>query len=117
MVDPAKTLIGELEREVSALPGASLFPGAGSDAAARFQAAMGRWAPPGFAAFLSAHDGGVLGAEIKILPLAESTQRRAESERGDGGRAPVPSPSWPAGLWPVMERAGRRFALDAEEAT
>jgi tetratricopeptide (TPR) repeat protein len=116
MVDPAKTLIGELEREVSALPGASLFPGAGSDAATRFQSAMGRWAPPGFAAFLSAHDGGVLGPEIKILTLAESTQRRAESER-DGGRAPSPSSSWPAGLWPVMERAGRRFALDAEEAT
>ncbi len=118
MVDPAKTLIGELEREVSALPGASLFPGAGSDAAARFQAVMGRWAPPGFAAFLSAHDGGVLGSEIKILTLAESSQRRAESER-EGGRAPLPSPSssWPAGLWPVMERAGRRFALDAEEAT
>jgi len=120
MVDPANTLIGELEREVSALPGASLFPGAGSDAAARFQSAMGRWAPPGFAAFLSAHDGGVLGSEIKILTLAESAQRRAQSER-DGGRAPLPSPSpsphWPAGLWPVMERAGRRFALDAEEAT
>jgi tetratricopeptide (TPR) repeat protein len=116
MVDPAKTLIGELEREVSALPGASLFPGAGSDAAVRFQSAMGRWAPPGFAAFLSAHDGGVLGPEIKILTLAESTQRRAESER-DGGRAPSPSPPWPAGLWPVMERSGRRFALDAEEAT
>ncbi len=124
MVDPAKTLIGELEREVSALPGASLFPGAGSDAAARFQVAMGRWAPPGFAAFLSAHDGGVLGSEIKILTLAESAQRRGESER-DGSRAPSlssspsssPSPSWPAGLWPVMERAGRRFALDAEEAT
>lgn len=112
MVDPAKTLIGELEREVSALPGASLFPGAGSDAAVRFQSAMGRWAPPGFAAFLSAHDGGVLGSEIKILTLAESAQRRTESER-DGGRAPA----WPAGLWPVMERAGRRFALDAEEAT
>ncbi len=116
MVDPAKTLIGELEREVSALPGASLFPGAGSDASTRFQAAMGRWAPPGFAAFLSAHDGGVLGSDIKILTLAESAQRRAESER-DGGRVPLPSPPWPAGLWPVMERAGRRFALDAEEAT
>ncbi len=86
MVDPAKTLIGELEREVSSLPGASFFPGAGSDAAARFQAAMGRWAPPGFAAFLSAHDGGVLGSDIKILTLAEAAQRRAESER-DSGRS------------------------------
>src|SRR6266700_215665 len=115
MVDPAKTLIGDLEREVSALPGASLYPGAGSDAATRFLAAMGRKAPSGFAAFLSAHDGGSLGADIKILTLAESAQRRNESER-DIGRG-TPSSSWPAGLWPVMERAGRRFALDAEEAS
>ena len=112
MVDPAKTLIGDLEREVSALPGAALYPGAGSDASARFLAAMGRKAPSGFAAFLSAHDGGVLGSDIKILTLAESAQRRAESER-DTGRGGAP---WPPGLWPVMERAGRRFALDAEEA-
>ncbi|HET6150131.1 MAG TPA: tetratricopeptide repeat protein [Polyangia bacterium] len=113
MVDPAKTLIGDLEREVSALPGAALYPGAGSDASARFLAAMGRKAPSGFAAFLSAHDGGVLGPDIKILTLAESTQRRAESER-DAGRS---STAWPVGLWPIMERAGRRFALDAEEAS
>src|SRR5215471_3009271 len=86
MVDPAKTLIGELEREVSALPGASLYPGAGSDAATRFLAAMGRKAPGGFAAFVSAHDGGSLGPEIKILTLAESAQRRGESER-DAGRS------------------------------
>ena len=121
MVDPAKTLIGELEREVSALPGASLFPGSGSDAATRFHSAMGRWAPPGFAAFLSAHDGGVLGSDIKLLTLVESAQRRTESERA-GGRGPslassVAASSWPAGLWPIMERAGRRFALDAEEAS
>jgi tetratricopeptide (TPR) repeat protein len=112
MVDPAKTLIGDLEREVSALPGASLYPGAGSDAAIQFLAAMGRKAPSGFAAFLSAHDGGALGTDIKILTLAESAQRRTESER-DAGRN---SSAWPAGLWPIMERAGRRFALDAEEA-
>ena len=29
----------------------------------------------------------------------------------------VGPPAWPAGLWPVVERAGRRFALDAEEAS
>jgi len=113
MIDPAKTLIGDIEREVSALPGASLYPGAGSDATARFLAAMGRKAPGGFAAFLTVHDGGALGADIKILTLSESAQRRTESER-DAGRN---SGAWPAGLWPIMERAGRRFALDAEEAS
>ena len=114
MVDPAKTLIGELEREVSALTSASLYPGAGSDAAARFHAAMGRWAPPGFAAYLSAHDGGVLGPDIKLFTLAESAQRRLESERDAAGAT---SSTWPAGLWPIMDRGGRRFALDAEEAS
>ena len=25
--------------------------------------------------------------------------------------------AWPAGLWPIIDRAGRRYALDAEEAS
>jgi tetratricopeptide (TPR) repeat protein len=112
MVDPANTLIGELEREVSILPGASLFPGAGSDAAGRFHSAMMRWPPPGFAAFLSAHDGGILGPDIKLLTLAEAAQRRSQSER----EAARPN-AWPVGLWPIIERSGQRFALDADEAT
>ena len=45
------------------IPEARLIPvGAGSDAGARFEAAMGLAPPPGLAAFLAAHDGGVLGA-------------------------------------------------------
>jgi tetratricopeptide (TPR) repeat protein len=112
MVDPANTLIGELEREVAALPGASLLPGAGADAARRFQGIMGRRPPPGFAAFLNAHDGGVLGAGIRLFTLAEAAQRRSTSEqeaRREG--------AWPVGLWPIIERRGQRFALDAEEAS
>src|SRR3954469_14548657 len=111
MVDPANTLIGELEREVSSLPGASLAPGAGAGAVRRFQAAMGRRPPPGFAAFLAAHDGGILGPEIKLLSLDESAQRRVswepETRRTDG---------LPASIWPIIERAGQKFALDAEDA-
>jgi tetratricopeptide (TPR) repeat protein len=107
MVDPARTLIGDLEREAAALPGASLFPGAGLDASDRFAGAMGRRPPPGFAAFLSAHDGGILGREIKLYTLAEATQRHKGSERGGGQ----------PGLWPILEHGPRRFALDAEEAS
>jgi tetratricopeptide (TPR) repeat protein len=112
MVDPANTLIGELEREVSALPGASLGPAAGADAAGRFQSAMGRRPPPGFAAFLGAHDGGRLGPEIKLLSLDESAARRSPSDP----EAARPG-AWPVGLWPIMERGLQRFALDAEDAS
>ena len=110
MKDPARTLLGQIEREVASLPGASLYPGAGSDAGARFEAAMGLAPPPGLAAFLAAHDGGVLGTDVRLLGLEEASKRRRPSERpGTGGM--------PAGLWPVMERGGRRYALDAEEAS
>jgi tetratricopeptide (TPR) repeat protein len=111
MKDPARTLLGEIEREVASLPGASLYPGAGSDAATRFQALMGLPPPPGLAAFLAAHDGGVLGADVRILGLEESSKRRRPPER------PGPAGALPAGLWPVMERGGRRYALDAEGAS
>src|SRR5882672_6165532 len=112
MKDPARTLLGQIEREVASLPGASLYPGAGSDAGARFQAIMGLPPPPGLAAFLAAHDGGVLGADVRILGLDESSKRRRPPER----RARADS-HLPAGLWPIMERGGRRYALDAEEAS
>ena len=36
MREPAQTLVGELERIVSALPDAVLFPGMGPDGARRF---------------------------------------------------------------------------------
>jgi len=121
MVDPANTLIGELEREVSFLPGASLSPGAGAGAARSFQAVMGRRPPPGFAAFLTAHDGGVLGPDIKLLSLEEAAQRRVpwepQTRRGDGLDGRDGLDGAPAGLWPILERQGQRFALDAEDAS
>jgi tetratricopeptide (TPR) repeat protein len=106
MKDPVQTLLGEVEREVAALPGAALFPGNGRDAERLFAALAGSAPPPGLAAFLVAYDGGVLGPEVKLLSLDEAARRRST---GTGG-------GWPAGLWPVLERSGRRLALDAAGA-
>src|SRR5262245_4535113 len=110
MKDPARTLLGQVERGVGALAGAWLFPGAGSDAASRFEAHMGLAPPPGLAAFLAAHDGGILAPEVVLLGLDEAAKRRRPPQRAGG------APELPPGLWPVMERSGRRFALDAEDA-
>src|SRR5436853_5272111 len=111
MKDPARTLLGQVEREVGGLAGAKLFAGAGSDAAARFEALMGLPPPPGLAAFLAAHDGGILAPDVVLLGLEEAAKRRRSPDRSTSNTA------LPAGLWPVMERGGRRFALDAEEAS
>src|SRR5687767_14178072 len=113
MREPAQTLIGEVERVVSALPDAVLFPGLGPEGPHRFATVMGVPAPPGLAAFLAAHDGGLLSPDAKLLTLDEATARvtgtRPMAE-------PLPGMRWPAGLWPVVDRGGRRYALDAEEA-
>ena len=63
------------------------------------------------AAFLAAHDGGVLGPDVRLLSLEECREAppSAGAARAAAGLA--------AGLWPVMERGGRRYALDAEDAT
>jgi len=50
MKEPARTLIGEIERVVSALPDTVLFQGLGADGLQRFQAIMGMAPPPGLAA-------------------------------------------------------------------
>jgi len=104
-------LIGEIERVVSALPDAVLFGPASADAAPRFQALMGVAPPPGLAAFLAAHDGGLLASDTRILTVDEAAARVSGKRRTAG------LSGWPAGLWPVVDRAGRRFALDAEEAS
>jgi tetratricopeptide (TPR) repeat protein len=110
MKEPARTLIGEIERVVSALPDAVLFRGAGPDWLGRFQAVMRVAPPPGLAALLDAHDGGLLGPETRLLTVDEAVARVSGSRRTPG------LSSWPAGLWPIVDRAGRRYALDAEEA-
>jgi tetratricopeptide (TPR) repeat protein len=114
MREPAQTLVGELERIVSALPDAVLYPPAGADGLRRFTAAMGVAPPPGLATFLAVHDGGILGPDARLLTIDEAAARLAGGmAAGAGG----PGPRWPVGLWPVVERAGRRYALDAEEAS
>src|SRR3954447_831940 len=108
MKEPAQTLMGEVERVVSTLPDAVLYPGLGAEAARRFEGTMHLPPPPGLSAFLAAHDGGQLGPEVRLLTFAQSTDRIA-------GRHP--GPTWPSGLWPVVDRVGRRYALDAEGAS
>jgi tetratricopeptide (TPR) repeat protein len=71
---------------------------------------MGVSPPPGLATFLAAHDGGVLAPDARLLTIDEAVTRLGGGGAGGGGR-------WQAGLWPVAERAGRRYALDAEEAS
>jgi tetratricopeptide (TPR) repeat protein len=114
MREPAQTLVGELERIVSALPDAVLFPGLGVEGQRRFAAAMGVPPPPGLATFLAAHDGGILAPDARLLTIEEAAARvsgRGVLAGGFGGAR------WQVGLWPVAERAGRRYALDAEEAS
>src|ERR1043165_579603 len=103
MVDPVRTLVGALERELAAVPGAALYPGAGADAAQRFRAIFGNEPPPGLSAFLAAHDGGKLGPGSELFPMATATAR-FQSLASAGQR----------GLWPFLEHGGRLFALDAE---
>jgi tetratricopeptide (TPR) repeat protein len=110
MKEPARTLIGEIERTVSALPDTVLFHGVAADSLQRFQAIMGVAPPPGLAAFLTAHDGGLLGPEARLLTVDESVARVTGAKRTPG------LSNWPAGLWPIADRTGRRYALDAEEA-
>ncbi|MEO8212904.1 MAG: tetratricopeptide repeat protein [Myxococcales bacterium] len=106
MVDPVRTLVGALERELAAVPGATLFPGAGADAAARFRSIFGSEPPPGMAAFLAAHDGGRLATGSDLLTLSDAATR-FQSMAASGQR----------GLWPFLEHRGRLFALDAEETS
>ena len=72
---------------------------------------MGVPPPPGLATFLAAHDGGVLSPDTRLLTIDEAAQRLSNSHVGAAGVR------WQVGLWPVAERAGRRYALDAEEAS
>src|SRR4029078_7336286 len=95
MREPAQTLIGELERIVSALPDAVLFPGLGVEGPRRFGAVMGVPPPPGLATFLPAPDGGVLSPDARLLTLDEAPARLSAAASAPSG------PRWQAGLWPV----------------
>ncbi|HEY4186486.1 MAG TPA: tetratricopeptide repeat protein [Polyangia bacterium] len=106
MVDPVRTLVGALERELAAVPGVALLPGVGSDASDRFLATFGSLPPPGLKAFLVAHDGGRLPGGSKLFTLAEGA-----------ARLPAITAAGHAGLWPFLEHGGRQYALDAEGTT
>jgi tetratricopeptide (TPR) repeat protein len=114
MVDPVRALLLEIETEIDRLPGAALAgPVVGGPAGAardeRWKELFGRPPPPGFAAFLARHDGGLLAPEVRLFAWEESLRRVREADRGgEGGGL--------KGLWPVLERGGRLYALDAEAA-
>lgn len=106
MVDPVRTLVRTLDAEIAALPGAQLAPGLGAGVVARFTALVGQAPPPGLGAFLAAHDGGTLGSDVRLLGFGEAASRYEVSSRTEGQK----------GLWPVLERGRRLFALDEEGA-
>src|SRR5829696_3842649 len=106
MVDPVRTLLLEIETEIGRLPGAKLSAsggGAGGTRDERFKELFGRVPPPGFAAFLARHDGGLLAPEVRLLSWDESLRRLREADRAGDGTSGL------KGLWPVLERGGRLF--------
>jgi hypothetical protein len=103
MVDPVRTLVGALERELVAVPGVELLPGAGPGAPERFRATFGSDAPAGLLALLAAHDGGSLPGGSRLLSLSEAETRFRELSNQNH-----------TGLWPFLDHGGRRYALDAQ---
>jgi tetratricopeptide (TPR) repeat protein len=105
MVDPVSTLLLAVEKEAAQLAGARLVAArAGARLPQRLAEACGRTVPPGVAAFLSRYDGGKLAPDVRILSFEE-----ALAARRDPGRSPELK-----GLWPIVERHGRLYALDSE---
>lgn len=106
MVDPVRTLVGTLERELAAVPGVLLYPGAGPGAGERFRVIFGGEPPAGLLAFMVAHDGGRLPGTSKLLTLNEASGRFRELAAAGH-----------AGLWPFLEHGDRQYALDAQGTT
>ncbi len=109
MVDPVRTLLATIEAEVARLPGAALVrsPGStrsGSSLAAAFVDVLGRPPPPGFKLFASLYDGGSLGGDVRLFSVAQSLARVRQASRTGEMK----------GLWPVLERGSRLYALDSE---
>jgi tetratricopeptide (TPR) repeat protein len=115
MVDPVRALLLEIETEIDRLPGAALAaPAAGGAAGTardeRWKELFGRVAPVGYQAFLNRHDGGLLAPEVRLYSYEESLRKLREADRTGEGASGL------KGLWPVLERGGRLYALDAEAA-
>jgi tetratricopeptide (TPR) repeat protein len=105
MVDPVSTLLLAVEKAVALLPAAKLAPArAGARLPERLAEACGRIAPPGVAAFLSRYDGGTLGRDTRLLSFEESFTLKRDPRRAADLK----------GLWPIADRHGHLFALDAE---
>ncbi len=107
MLDPAATLLRAIEDEAAQVQGVKLRPAAdGPKNLERLAKLMGRAPSAGLEAFFRGYDGGSLGDDVRLLSFEESLGR----VRGPGRTIEM------KGLWPVIERIGRVYALDAEGA-
>lgn len=107
MVDPLNTLLYRLEKDLQRLGGASLRRAEPKARLAdRIADLLGRRPPPSLSAFVERYDGGTLPHGVRLLSYEEAQTRHKELGKGAGLR----------GLWPVIERGPRLFALDAESA-
>ena len=108
MSDPVSTLLLLAERELASLTSASLTPArAGARVAERVAEACGRPASPGMLAFFSRYDGGTLAPRTRLFTFDEALRLKRDVRRATELK----------GLWPLLEREGRLFALDAEFAS
>ncbi len=107
MSDPVSTLLLLVERELATLPAAVLTPARpGARIAERVAEAAGRPASPGMTAFFSRYDGALLAPRTRLLAFDEAFKLKKDVRRATELK----------GLWPLLEREGRLFALDAEFA-
>lgn len=107
MSDPVSTLLLLAEREIGLVPTASLtLARVGARIAERVAEACGRPTSPGMQAFYARYDGGTLTAHTRLFPFEEALQLKRDGRRSTELK----------GLWPLLEREGRLYALDAEFA-
>jgi tetratricopeptide (TPR) repeat protein len=105
MVDPVSTLVLAIERETALLPAGKLFPARpGARLPDRLAEACGRAIPGGVSAFFTRYDGAVFAREVRLFSFEESLRLKRDPRRSAELK----------GLWPIVERHGRLFALDAE---
>jgi tetratricopeptide (TPR) repeat protein len=108
MSDPVSTLLLLAERELALLTSASLTPArAGARVAERVAEVCGRPASPGMLAFFARYDGGTLAPRTRLFAFDEALRLKRDTRRATELK----------GLWPLLEREGRLFALDAEFAS
>jgi tetratricopeptide (TPR) repeat protein len=107
MSDPVSTLLLLAERELASLPTAALSPAkAGARIAERIAEICARPASPGMLAFFVRYDGGTLAPRARLFTFEEAQKLKRDVRRATELK----------GLWPLLERDGRLFALDAEFA-